>query len=331
MDLIRKHFDNFYDKIKQPIFRLTERDPEYAHELFSFFCRMLYTTSLDRLLDTTQNYSTTSTPISNAAGFNKNCEIPLRVMKYFGDDRVVIGSVNGEFWKGNKRPRIIRDIKSQSLINWMGLNSHGAEVVARRTKKHYDKGLNIPVTISVTPTPEISWGRERRLEDVAKTIKAFRDFSFVDRFEYNPSCPNTEICREDQLGELKEMLELFIELAPNKKLYVKVSPDLNSREINEFIESTFDFVRGYVLTNTTTQHSYKKGGGSGEIVWRPSLETHKNFYRRLKNTPKKLIGCGGINSKERVNIREDYGASEIQIFTPRIFRGTKLLRELRGG
>lgn len=330
MDLIRKHFDNFYDRIKQPIFRLTERDPEIAHNVFTLFCQFLYYSGLDKLLGTTQNNFPPGPPISNAAGFNKNCEIPPRTMKYFGDDRIVIGSVNGEFWKGKKRPRMIRDIQNESLINWMGLNSDGAEVVAKRIENYYEKGLNIPLTISVTPTPDISWSRERRLEDVAKTINAFRDFSFVDRLEYNPSCPNTEISGEEQLEELEDMLELFIELAPNKKLYVKVSPDMNQKEIVEFIDITFSSVKGYVLANSTKQHLYGKGGGSGELAWKPSLETQKEFHKELKNTPKKIIACGGINSKERVNIREDYGASEIQIFTPRIFRGTKLLRELRG-
>lgn len=327
MDITRKFFDGVYDKLKEPIFNLTNSDPEVAHNLFGKFCRMLYSTGLDNLLKTKNNDS--EIIISNAAGFNKNCEIPPRVLQNYEFDRVVIGSANGEYWKGNERPRIIRFPERESLINWMGLNSEGAESIAYKLNKYYEKGFEIPITISVTPTPNPEWDREKRLEDVAKTINSFCKIGCVDRFEYNPSCPNTEIKKEDQLDETKNMLKLHRELAANKNLYVKCSPDWNEKEIDKFIESTFDLVEGYVLTNTTTQHGYGKGGGSGELVWPHSVRTQKLFHERLKNTDKKRIACGGINSKDRIRICQDYGASEFQIFTPLIFRGTRLLRELK--
>ncbi|MGD9275557.1 MAG: hypothetical protein PVJ67_00110 [Candidatus Pacearchaeota archaeon] len=326
MDLVRKGFDNFYDRIKIGIFKITHNDPEKAHELFSSFCRMIYSTGLDRLLKTNEQ---SKIPISNAAGFNKDCEIPLRVLKNLGFDRGVIGSVNGKYWKGNERPRIVRDLENESLINWMGLNSEGAEVVAKKVRQNYEDGLDFPLTISITPTPDISLNGDRRIKDVAKTICAFRYFPFVDRFEYNPSCPNTEISKKDRLGETRDMLWVHRQFAPGKDLYVKVSPDMTDKEIDEFIASTSDLVDGYTLTNTTTQHNYEKGGGSGNLVWNPSFETQKKFYERLKNSNKKIIACGGINSREKVKERKDYGASEIQIFTPLIFRGTKLLKELK--
>jgi len=43
----------------------------------------------------------------------------------------------------------------------------------------------------------------------------------------------------------------------------------------------------------------------------------------------KIIACGGINSVERLNERLSNGATEIQIYTPLIFKGPKLLRKLK--
>lgn len=326
MDLTRKFFDDFYDRIKGPVFKATQRDPEYAHKLFGFFCRQLYLTGMDRLLKVNLD---SDIILSNAAGFNKDCEIPPRVLQNYGFNRIKIGSVNGEDWPGNERPRMIRVPEKESLVNWMGLNSLGAVVIAPILDKYHRKGFDVKVTISVTPTPDPSWSRERRLEDVIKTINAFRDFNYVDRFEYNPSCPNTEIKKEDQLGETGQMLRLFRDLAFDKELYVKCSPDWDDKYIQDFILRTFDLVDGYALTNTTTQHGYGRGGGSGELVWPHSIRTQKEFYEILKGTEKKRVACGGINSKERIKICQDYGATEFDIFTPFIFRGTKLLRELK--
>ena len=51
----------------------------------------------------------------------------------------------------------------------------------------------------------------------------------------------------------------------------------------------------------------------------------------MKNYDEKwdIIACGGIDSLEKAKERMTPSTKGIQIFTPLIFKGTRLLRELR--
>ena len=152
MDIFRKSFDAFYDIIKPIVFSLTKTDPEKAHELFIGFCRTLHAFKLEGLvLDNSANRLNPGFKISNAAGFNKNGEISPSVLKYLGFDRVVIGTVTYDEWKGNSRPRIRRYHKTESLVNWMGLPGIGAREIAEIL---YNYGNHrVPLTINLMSTP----------------------------------------------------------------------------------------------------------------------------------------------------------------------------------
>ena len=332
MDLVRQVFDSFYDLIKNPLFYITRKNPEVAHDLFILFSKILSATGLEKLvLDNKSNYLQLPFEISNAAGFDKNARLSPKISKYLRFDRIVIGTVTGKHWLGNKRPRIKRDSSKQSLFNNIAWDNDGAKAVANRLKSY--KNHEVKITINIGPTPEPKLSIKERLKDLEKTIKIFRDISYVDRFEYCPSCPNIKISREEN-QELSGKFTCFIKehIYSKQNLYIKVSPDLNEEEIDKTISLTYDYVKGYVTTNTTTRHDYGEGAGSGNILYPYSLETQKKFYDRLKDTDKEIIACGGIDSLEKVKERiffEPQKRKEIQLFTPIIFSGTKLLREFR--
>jgi len=328
MDLIRDGFDYFYDLIKHPLFYLTKENAEIAHDLFVLFSRGLYFTRLEKLiLDNKENYVELPFEISNAAGLNKNAKIPPQIIEVLGFDRNVIGTFTGEPWKGEKRPRIKRYPSYDSLINWIAWDNEGAEIISKRIKLYGD--CKIPITISIGPTPKSFLSLEERFSDIEKTINLSKNILSVDRFEYCPSCPNLKISREENLELLGEFT-MFIrgKINPSQKLYVKISPDLNEKEVDRTILSTFDYVAGYVTTNTTTQHDYGVGSGSGEILYPLSLNMQKKFYERLEGTGKKIIACGGINSIERMEERRRYGTDGFQFFTPFV-NNQKLLRQIK--
>ncbi len=332
MDLIRKVFDSSYDLIKHPLFYVTNKDPEIAHDLFVLFSKVLSLARLEKLvLDNKENYTQLPFEISSAAGFDKNARVSPKIFKNLGFDRIVIGTVTRKAWPGHPRPRIKRDVSRESLINLIGWNNDSAKAVANRLKLYQNQEVKITINIGPTPAPELSV--KERLKDLEETIKIFKDISYVDRFEYCPSCPNIDIFREENqelLGEFANFIKNKI--YPHQALYIKISPDIDKKEIDRTINVTYDFVRGYVTTNTTTRHEYGKGGGSGNILYDYSLETQKRFYGVLKNTDKEIIACGGINSTERVEERisiEPQEKKEVQLFTPIVFSGPRLLRELR--
>ncbi len=328
MNCIRKCFDSLYDISKPILFFLSKHDPHLAHELFVEFSRLAHRLKLESiLLDNDANYTKKNVIISNAAGFNKNGFIPPLFLRYLGFDRVVIGTVTGEPWKGNPRPHTLRLTESELLINWMGLPGMGAGRVRRRLMKL--KHNDIPITINIAPTPNKRG--DDALRDLEKTVDALKTFSFVDRFELNISCPNTEVDRNNYHKELQAFITaLQSKMNDYQKLYIKISPDLLENEIDETVSVIrLMHVDGIVTTNTTTQHNYQQGGASGDLLYERSFATQKLFYEKLKNTHVKIIACGGISSLARLQERINFGSREVQIFTSLIFQGPRLLRDLR--
>lgn len=328
MEAIRNIIDSIYFVTKHLFFLINENK---AHRLFTSFSQITVKLGLEKILfDNKDNYKDSLIPISNSAGFNKNGDIPLNFLKYLGFDRIVVGSVTAEPYSGNPEPNIKRFKKTESMVNWMGLPGKGAEYVAEKIQLY---NSSVPVTINLVSTPETN----KPLEDLAKTVQLTRDIANIDRYELNISCPNKE-----KISNYKEVLKEQIEVIKSEKrktqiIYVKVSPDLNENEIDIILETLYDNkVKGITTTNTTALHDPKyitknlaKGGASGNAVYNKSLETQKKFYERNTNSSLNIIACGGIDSEERLMERIRYGASEIQIFTPLIFKGPKLIRKLR--
>jgi len=221
----------------------------------------------------------------------------------------------------------------------MGLPGKGSKVVAEKLQSYGNH--DVPLTINLMSTPQKQGNK--LIEDLEATVLDLRNIKEVDRFELNISCPNTHNkngemdSRSEYQKQLGEMLYAIEELIwPSQELYLKVSPDLNLEGVEEIISVIKDHaVKGIVSTNTTTNHNPKyisnspgKGGASGNAVYESSLEVQKMF-NEIKEDHLKIIACGGINSVERLNERLSNGATEIQIYTPLIFKGPKLLRKLK--
>lgn len=346
MDLLRKSFDKFYDVIKPAVFYLTSKDPEVAHELFISSCKLLHLLKLEKIvLDNSANQLNPGFEISNAAGFNKNGEIPPSVLKYLGFDRSVIGTVTYENWDGNPRPRTARYPKTESLINWMGLPGIGAKEIADNLFEYTNE---FPITISVMSTP----GKQgdAALIDIESTVLEFRHLSCVDRFQLNTSCPNTHTelgnldARKENEKWLKDMLLTVRKSASNyQEVELKVSPDLNEDDVDYHLEVSTGIVDRFVISNTTQVHDPRfiskspgKGGASGHSVYERAFEVQKMFHRKIIDNSIPEIGitpCGGIDSVLKLRERALYCGLEpikgFEVNTGFIFKGPKLLREFR--
>jgi len=336
MDVVRYGLDLLYDIIKPAVFLTTSKDPEKAHELFISFCQFLHKTGLEKIvLDNKSNKIIPPFELSNAAGFNKNGEIHPFVLQYLGFDRVVIGTITNDAWPGNPRPRCKRYTETESLVNWMGFPGEGSQAVAERLVE-YGKH-EVPLTINFMSTPQ-KHGDEL-LRDLESTILNLRDHPYVDRFELNISCPNTpnKYGRIDARDEHQKQLDNMLTgveglLHPSQELYIKVSPDLDVKDVNETIAvSKYHLVNGFTISNISTEYNNEKGGVSGNAVYDSSSRVQNLFQEYIikNNKSWKIIACGGINSIEKAKERLSKDTTGIQIFTPLIFSGTKILRELR--
>ena len=347
MDILREQFDRFYESQRDRIFKRTKDNPKKAHAWFAKLARIIYTLKLEKLiLDNESNHLNPSFTISNAAGFNKDAQIPPTFLRYLGFDRVVVGTVTYNPWSGNSGKTIERYPETESMVNWEGLPGVGAQEV-RQTLLSY-KRHEIPITINLMSTPQKQG--DEMLEDIANTIRTLRDIPYIDRWELNISCPNTKPlsgetdARKEYQNNLNDMLKILNKNAYyHQEKFVKISPDTDESGAKDILDVVRHHVaQGLTIPNTTTQHDPRlithkpnpegRGGASGNAVYEKAKAVQETFLRLIdeKSLPYEVIAVGGINSVKRARERTSHPRVKgIQVYTPLIFKGPRLLRELR--
>ena len=109
-------------------------DPETAHDLaikslkFNFLPESLLSVENEEMLKINLFGKEIKNPIGLAAGFDKNAEVYNEIFK-LGFGFVEVGTVTPEKQYGNQKPRMFRLEKDHALINRLGFNNDGAEIV----------------------------------------------------------------------------------------------------------------------------------------------------------------------------------------------------------
>ena len=230
---------------------------------------------------------------------------------------------------GNPRPRIFRYPKQEALINRLGFNNDGADVVAERLAKLREHGHwpRIPVGINIGKSRATPL--ERAGEDYLYSLRKLR--GHADYIALNISSPNTPGLRDlqqpKQLGELLGMIKG--ELA-GKPLLVKIAPDLEFSALDELIAvCEQEPVSGIIATNTTLDHSAVANDEEGGLSGTPLREKSTAIVRHLTNkTQLPIMGCGGISDSESAREKIEAGARLLQVYTGFVYRGPSLIREL---
>jgi dihydroorotate dehydrogenase len=276
-------------------------------------------------------------PVGLAAGFDKNAEM-IGEMANLGFGFVEVGTVTPLPQPGNDKPRMFRLPKDSALINRMGFNNQGVDVVAERIKAYRksakaDKGLIIGGNIGKNKnTPN---------EDaVSDYVKCFdRLFDVVDYFVVNVSSPNTPNLRAlQEKGPLKHILNTLqqrnIKQAASKPILLKIAPDLTNEQLNDIVEIVTETgIAGVIATNTTisreglqSEISIKEqlGGLSGKPVKQRSTEVIRYLTQKSgRSFP--VIGVGGIHSPGDALEKLEAGASLVQLYTGFIYEGPGLI------
>jgi dihydroorotate dehydrogenase len=264
-----------------------------------------------------------------AAGLDKN-GVALPAWEALGFAFVEIGTVTAEAQPGNPRPRIFRYPKQQALINRLGFNNDGADIVAERLAKLREHGHwpRIPVGINigksrVTPL-------ERAGEDYLYSLRKLR--GHADYIALNISSPNTPGLRDlQQAKQLAELLGMIKAELAGKPLLVKIAPDLEFSALNELIAvCEQEPVSGIIATNTTLDHSaVANEDDEGGLSGMPLRQKSTAIIRHLKDKTKlPIIGCGGISDAESAREKIEAGARLLQVYTGFVYRGPSLIREL---
>ncbi|MFL6540107.1 MAG: quinone-dependent dihydroorotate dehydrogenase, partial [Chthoniobacterales bacterium] len=127
-------------------------------------------------------------PVGLAAGFDKN-GVAIPAWEALGFGFVEIGTVTAKAQPGNPKPRIFRYPEEHALINRLGFNNDGADVVAERLRNLRASGRwpRIPVGINI--------GKSKATEladapnDYLYSFRRLREFA--DYIVINVSSPNT--------------------------------------------------------------------------------------------------------------------------------------------
>jgi dihydroorotate dehydrogenase len=277
-------------------------------------------------------------PVGLAAGFDKNAEY-IEDLATFGFGFIEIGTVTPLPQPGNPKPRMFRLPADEGLINRMGFNNQGVDVVADRLSRVERNGLIIGGNIGKNKaTPN-----EKAVDDYV--ICFDRLFDVVDYFVVNVSSPNTPGLRELQEKEpllhiLKTLQKRNLKNGVSKPILLKIAPDLSEAQLDDIVEIVVESkIAGLISTNTTLSReglasaktvTDEAGGLSGKPLSQRATEVIAYLSKKSKNAFP-IIGVGGIHSAKDALEKLEAGASLVQIYTGFIYEGPGLIKAINKG
>jgi dihydroorotate dehydrogenase len=273
-----------------------------------------------------------SNPVGLAAGFDKHAEASDALLDQ-GFGFVEIGGVTPKPQPGNPRPRLFRLTEDEAVINRMGFNSDGLEVVRARLAARKRRGI-----------VGVNLGKNKEQTDAAAdyVAGAVAFAPHADFLVINVSSPNTPGLRAlqsraalaDLIGRVRAALAA---LPASPPLLLKVAPDLTEEDRRDIaavaLESGLD---GLIVSNSTlarpatlrSGHREETGGLSGRPLFEASTALLGEFYR-LTGGRIPLVGVGGIASGRDAYRKIRAGASLVQLYSALVFQGPGLAAAIR--
>jgi dihydroorotate dehydrogenase len=274
-------------------------------------------------------------PIGIAAGFDKDARAPAALLR-LGFGFVETGTVTPRPQPGNPKPRVFRLDKDIAVINRMGFNSGGLDVLVARMAGR-DRGAGI-VGVNI--------GRNRDSADAAADYAegVRRAAPVADYLVVNVSSPNTPGLRDLQARAvlealLSQLLKARQEAGVTVPLLVKIAPDLSTGERADIAAVALATgIDGIVVANTTiarppelrSPQAQEAGGLSGRPLFAASTALLAEMYR-LTHGRIPLVGVGGVASAADAYAKIRAGASLVQLYTALVFAGPALIGEIKTG
>lgn len=273
-----------------------------------------------------------SNPFGMAAGFDKNGELPEAVSR-LGFGFTEIGTVTPQPQDGNPAPRIFRVTRDEGIINRLGFNNEGHQIVRARLASY--KALlpnGFPVGVNIGANKDSS----DRIDDYRIGAEAFSELA--DYLTINVSSPNTPGLRDLQTAKaLTQIITQVKEVAGEVPVVLKVAPDLTHDDIAEIAKVALKVKPAALIVSNTTidrdgmkssPYKWEEGGLSGRPLMQKSTEVLRQFYRHTKGELT-LIGVGGVSDAASALEKIKSGASLIQLYTALVYQGPGLIAKLK--
>ncbi len=276
-------------------------------------------------------------PVGLAAGFDKNGEY-VEALSNLGFGFIEVGTVTPLPQPGNDKPRMFRLQDDEAIINRMGFNNKGVDVMAERLRLLKEKEPEIVVGGNIGKNKNTP--NEDAVTDYIKCFDSLHEV--VDYFVVNVSSPNTPGLRALQEKEpLKALLNTLqqrnLKNRMVRPILLKIAPDLTNEQLDDIVEIVKETgIAGVIATNTTidrdglyTEEATKNqtGGLSGKPLTKRSTEVIRYLSEKSgKSFP--IIGVGGIHSAQDAKDKMDAGASLVQLYTGFIYEGPGLVKRI---
>jgi dihydroorotate dehydrogenase len=336
---VKKDFQ-MYSLLRPLLFKL---DAETAHHVTLDALQLAYKLSLLPLFakqpapdPRTIMGLTFPNPVGLAAGLDKNGAC-IDALAALGFGFIEIGTVTPRAQPGNPKPRLFRLPEANAIINRMGFNNLGVDVLLENVKHARYKGI-----LGINIGKNFDTPIERAADDYLIGLR--KVYTHAGYVAINISSPNTKNLRQlqggDELDALLSQLKAEQEkLAQQHGKYVplalKIAPDLDNEQIQQIAALLMRHrIDGVIATNTTlsrelVQHlplHAEAGGLSGAPVRDKSTIVIRQLAAELKGSLP-IIGVGGILKGADAVEKIQAGAALVQIYSGLIYRGTDLIAE----
>ena len=285
-------------------------------------------------------------PLGLAAGFDKNA-VGIDGLAALGFGHVEIGTVTGEAQPGNPQPRLFRLKADRAIVNRMGFNNDGAEVVARRLAARAEHSRRLDPDAANGRAASVVLGVNIGRTKVVPEEEAARDYEksagllapHADYLVVNVSSPNTPGLRDLQAVEKLEPLLAAVrrradEATPERRvpLLVKIAPDLSDDDVLAVADLALaSGLDGIIATNTTISRDGLASAadtveqvGAGGLSGRPLTRRSEDVVRLLRarvGPDLTLVGVGGITTVDDARRRLEAGADLLQAYTAFVYEG----------
>jgi dihydroorotate dehydrogenase len=312
---------------------LRRLEPETAHDLSIMALRLgLAGRSRgqdDPVLSVSAFGLTFSNPIGLAAGWDKNAEVVLPLMR-LGFGFVETGTVTPRPQAGNSKPRVYRLEPDRAVINRLGFNNWGLDAYKRSLAPLGSRPAILGANVGINKdgaNPE---------RDYPELIAAVGPF--VDYVTINVSSPNTPGLRDLQSEDRLSAILRGVAQVPNRPpILVKVAPDLADQDLRAVIEVCVrEGVQGLIVGNTTLSRPFgiqsklirKDGGLSGAPLFPLSTRMLARAYLYAKGRLV-LIGVGGVFDGKDALAKIKAGASLVQVMTGFAYQGPTMIPRMK--
>ncbi len=296
-------------------------------------------------------------PLGLAAGFDKNA-VAIDALGALGFAFVEIGTVTGQGQPGNPRPRLFRLPDDRVVVNRMGFNNDGAEVVARRLAARAARRSRREAT-EPGPVLGVNIGKTKVVDenDEAAVLADYGHSAglltpYADYLVVNVSSPNTPGLRSLQAVERLEPLLAHVRRTADRAaadagrdrvpLLVKIAPDLDDEDVVAVADLAVALgLDGIVAANTTisradlvsdpaTIGAIGAGGVSGPVLAARATEVLRLVRDRV-GPDLTIIGVGGIDDVDEARARIAAGATLLQAYTGFVYGGPAWPRRIARG